>query len=80
MSARTFDDPRGMDDKARQGLLDNRCKRAHPKRHRTRRRSKRLAEIKKRQLTHKIGVTAAQNRRFHAAVHAYWLGRREAHP
>jgi hypothetical protein len=77
MSHRTFDDPNSIE--ARQALLDNRCEHG-PKRHRTRRRSKKRAKLKRQQMAHKIVVTAASQRRWHSAVVAYWSGAREEHP
>ena len=77
MTHRTFDDPNSIE--ARQALLDNRCEHG-PKRHRTRRRSKKRAAIKRQRAAHKVAIAGARAERFHAAVRAYWLGEREAHP
>lgn len=79
MSHRTFDDPHGTSDKARQGLLDNRCEHK-PKRHRTIGRRKRLSAAKRARIKHHLAVTAARVKRFKAAARAYWAGEADSHP
>ena len=78
MSHRTFDDPHSIE--ARQALLDNRCERLHPKRHRTRRKraAKARADAAARRL--KEGQEIAARRRFNAAVRAYWAGEAPENP
>ena len=79
MSRRSFDHPNS--DEARQALLDNRQERSHPKRHRTRRRSKALLQAKARQ---RAAVAQAQRakalQRHRSAALAYWRGASDAHP
>lgn len=79
MSRRSFDDPTGTSDRARQGLLDNRSEHK-PKRHRTRKRSKALGAAKRQRAAHKVAVNAARRSRKLAAARAYWRGERENHP
>lgn len=75
---RTFDDPNSIE--ARQALLDNRCERTHPKRHRTQKRAKRLNAIKRAKGVAKAKRNLLAKRRHNAAVAAYWRGDRETHP
>ena len=72
MALRSFDD--GNSDEARQFLLDRRCERNHPKRHRTQKRKKKLAKRKRQKIEHKTNVRLMKSRRYHAAVRAYWRG------
>ena len=73
MSLRTFDDPHGIGDRARQGLLDNRCEHG-PKRHRTKPRTKRLSKAKRQRIKAHLERCNAEMRKYRAAVHAYWYG------
>lgn len=79
MSRRSFDDPHGTSDEARQGLLDNRCE-GGPKRHRTKGRRKRLSAKKKAVIAHRNAIALARYRRRKALVRAYWAGTRDEHP
>ena len=73
MSHRTFNDPHGITDIARQGLLDNRCEHG-PKRHRTKARKKRISKAKRERTKRRIEAKNAVMRKFHAAVRSYWRG------
>lgn len=79
MSHRTFNDPHGTTDEARQGLLDNRCEKG-PKRHRTLGRRRRLSAKKKAKIKHANAIRLAAYRRHKAKVRAYWNGEAEGHP
>ena len=61
-------------DASRQFLLDRRCERNHPKRHRTQKRAKGLAEKKRERIAHFNTLERARQRRYHEAVRAYWDG------
>jgi hypothetical protein len=63
MSHRTFNDPHGMSDVARQALLDNRSEHK-PKRHRTLPRRKRLSKAKRQRIKHRLDMNAATRRKF----------------
>ena len=78
MSLRSFDNPNSIE--ARQHLLDSRCERLHPKRHRTSKRSAKIRAAKKAKTKLKIAKATAARRRHHAAVAAYWRGEGEQHP
>lgn len=78
MSHRTFADPNGIE--ARQALLDNRCERTHPKRHRTRKRTARRNALSRQKGQAKAAKNLAAKRRHTALVRAYWAGEREEHP
>ena len=78
MSHRTFDNPDSID--AKQGLLDNRCERNHPKRHRTRKRMAAVHKAKRNAGLLKQAKNAARARRYKSAVRAYWAGERDEHP
>jgi len=78
MSRRSFNDP--TSDAARQALLDNRAERSHPKRHRTRRRSKALQAARRRPAAVVAGKQAKALSRHHSAVAAYWRGEVDQHP
>lgn len=73
MSHRTFNDPHGTSDEARQGLLDNRAEHA-PKRHGTLKRRKRLSVAKRDRFRKYLERRDADVRRFKDAVRAYWRG------
>ncbi|MDE2426319.1 MAG: hypothetical protein KGO96_10485 [Elusimicrobia bacterium] len=78
MPRRTFDDPSSTE--ARQALLDRRCERLNPKRHRTRKRS-----IKAREAARLRGLRKAEDNRrrrtlYKAAARAYWAGETMEHP
>lgn len=78
MSHRTFTDPNSVE--ARQALLDNRCERKHPKRHRTAKRSAKRNALARQKGAHKAAVNLAAKRQRDALVRAYWTGEREEHP
>ena len=78
MTARTYDDPNSIE--ARQGLLDRRCERTHPKRHWVRKRAKKISEAKRSVAKHKVAVNNAQRTRFLAAARAFWSGESDTHP
>ena len=78
MALQSFDD--GNSDEARQFLLDNRCERLHPKRHRTMKRAKKLASQKRSAAKTTVAVKDAAARRFKNRVAAYWAGDMECHP
>lgn len=71
MSHKTFDDPHGTSDRARQGLLDNRSEHG-PKRHRTKGRRKRLSKAKRQRVRHHLAMQAAARTKHLAKVRAYW--------
>jgi hypothetical protein len=78
MGHQSFDDPNSLE--ARQHLLDRRCERKHPKRHRTLKRSRKQREMRKA----KGLARAAENRRarakYAAQARAYWSGLADEHP
>lgn len=78
MTLRTFDDPNSLE--ARQGLLDRRTERNHPKRHRTKKRSAKIKAAKKQKAAHRASIKAAAMRRYHEAARAFWTGQRDEHP
>lgn len=79
MSHRTFADPTSIE--ARQSLLDGRCERAHPKRHRTAKRKSRAQAAKALAGKRKAALNAVAARRRQAIALAYWRGEREdLHP
>lgn len=80
MGLQTFSDPHGVSIEARQCLLDKRCERNHPKRHRTKGRAKRLTAAKRDKIKHKLALRQASDRRYDEAVSAYWRGERDGHP
>jgi hypothetical protein len=61
-------------------LLDRRGERTHPKRHRTRKRSKRLQEMKRQKAAHQNAVKAAAQSRHYQAVRRYWSGEQDICP
>jgi hypothetical protein len=73
MSHKTFNDPHGTSDIARQGLLDNRCEHA-AKRHRTGPRKRRLSKAKRQRIKHHLAMQAAARAKHLAKVRAYWCG------
>lgn len=73
MSHKTFDDPHGTSDRARQGLLDNRCEHG-PKRHRTKARKKRISKAKRQRIKHHLAIQKAARTKHLAAVRSYWTG------
>lgn len=78
MTHRTFDNPLSIE--ARQALLDRRCERTHPKRHRTRKRSiKQKARIKQRTGQRAV-IKLAAVREMKAMTRAFWLGQTDIHP
>ena len=78
MTRKSFD--KATSDVARQALLDNRCGRAHPKRHRTRRRSAQLKARKRRQNEVAQAQQQKAAERFRRAARAYWTGEADTHP
>lgn len=78
MALQSFDDPNS--DEARQHLLDRRCERKHPKRHRTIGRRKRLSIAKKKRVAHYLAQRDARVKTFKARAAAYWAGDRDEHP
>ena len=78
MALQSFDNSNS--DEARQFLLDRRCERLHPKRHRTQKRAKGLSKKKRAKIKHQAGVRAASFQRFKTAVRAYWSGETDMHP
>lgn len=78
MSHRTFDGVRSIE--AVQHLLDNRCERNHPKRHRTAKRSAKRAAEKRQKGAARAAMSLAAKRRHVALVRAYWAGERDEHP
>ena len=80
MSRRSFDDPHGNSDEARQALLDNRCENRRTKRHRTRKRSARLNQEKREKSKRKVLANAQAAHGFKLKVRAYWTGASDTHP
>ena len=78
MALRSFDD--STSDEALQFILDRRCERNHPKRHRTGKRSAAISARKKRRLAAANEMRAATRRRYLAEVRAYWRGESDGHP
>lgn len=78
MSRRTFDNPNS--DEARQALLDNKAERKHPKRHRTRKRSRMLAQKKRREGVAKAAENKRRYQKYKAGVRAYFAGETNEHP
>jgi len=67
-------------DQSRRFLLDRHCERNHPKRHRTKPRTKAVSARKKAKAAHcKLSQQIAQ-RRFKIAARAYWAGEASSHP
>lgn len=73
MSHRTFNDPHGTSDFARQSLLDNRAEHK-PKRHRTKGRRIRLSKAKRQRVKAHLALQVAERRKHVAAVRSYWMG------
>ena len=78
MGIQSFDDPDSDD--ARQFLLDRKCERKHPKRHRTMKREKALTGKKRAKVQHQVATRERNASNFKAKVRAYWLGLSECHP
>lgn len=78
MTRYTFDNPNS--DEARQALLDNKCERNHPKRHRTKKRLIKQREQNKVRTRHRAAIKQKQLTKYNADVRAYWLGQRDDHP
>lgn len=78
MTHRTFDNPHSIE--ARQHVLDNRCERKHPKRHRVQKRASAWRLAKRNAGLLKQAKNAARARRYKQAVRAYWAGERSEHP
>jgi hypothetical protein len=70
MSHRTFNDPHGTSDVARQALLDNRSE--HKPKRRTLARRKRLSKAKRKRIKHHLEMKAASRRKYVAKVRSYW--------
>ena len=78
MTLRSFDDANS--DEARHFLLDRRCERSHPKRHRTKGRARRFSAAKRQRAAHNRALAKAARQRWLIAARAYWAGERNAHP
>jgi hypothetical protein len=78
MALRSFDNLNSVE--ARQALLDRRCERTHPKRHRTKRRSVKRSAGKRSKARHVAAVRKHERGEFLDASRAYWRGERESHP
>lgn len=65
---------------ARQALLDNRCERKHPKRHRTNKRRSKAARTKMNAAKIVAAQRMARKRHRNALVRRYWLGELGRHP
>lgn len=78
MPLRSFDNP--LSDEARQHLLDRRGERAHPKRHRTRKRAIRVSAVKRAKRKHRAALAKANQAKRLAAARAYWAGEATGHP
>lgn len=76
MAIRSFDDPGSLE--ARQFLLDRRCERTHPKRHRTAKRSAKARAKRKARALHNLVASRRFRSKYLERVHAYWLGWRWA--
>lgn len=72
MTLQSFDD--GNSDEARQFLLDRRCERSHPKRHRTMKRQKALSKAKRNRIKHKNALRSREVQAYKKKVRAYWMG------
>lgn len=59
---------------ARQFLLDNRCGRKHPKRHRTMKRAKAVSAKKKFAVKAAVAERESRAYKYKAKVRAYWAG------
>ena len=78
MTLLSFPDPNSIE--ARQALLDRRCERAHPKRHRTAKRKSRAAAAKRSAGKHKAAANLAAKRTRDALVAAFYRGDRAEWP
>ena len=78
MSLRSFDNPNSIE--ARQFLLDRKCERLHPKRHRTG--PRKAANGRKKKARHAMADAIRKKARskYLAAARAYWSGDAESHP
>lgn len=78
MGLRSFDDPNS--DAARQCLLDRRCERAHPKRHRTKKRSMKQRAARKAKGLARAAEQRQQRDKILTRAQAYWRGEAQEHP
>lgn len=78
MGLQSFKNPNS--DEARQHLLDRRCERKHPKRHRTKKRSVKQRAARKAKSLARAAVKQQERRSFHAKALAYWSGVADGHP
>lgn len=78
MAMQSFKDPNS--DEARQHLLDRRCERKHPKRHRTLNRSRKVKAAQKRKQQAKMASAKKERSKFLKLARAYWNGAAEDHP
>ena len=78
MTLKSFDD--GNSDEARQFLLDRRCERNHPKRHRTLTRKKAISAKKRARVKHNLATRSRAIAKYKAAARSYWAGESDAHP
>lgn len=72
MTIQSFND--GNSDEARQFLLDRRCERNHPKRHRTMKRAKGLSEKKRAKVKAYLAKRDTAYAEYRSAVRLYWSG------
>ena len=78
MALQSFNNPNS--DEARQHLLDRRCERKHPKRHRTLKRSRALKAAQKSKSKARIAEQKKVRARFLERSRAYWAGLSSEHP
>lgn len=78
MGMQSFKDPNS--DEARQHLLDRRCERKHPKRHRTKKRSAKHRAIRKAKVAARASSKLRERSAMLAKARAYWAGEADAHP
>lgn len=78
MALRAFDN--GNSDAARQFLLDRRCERNHPKRHRTKKRKLRVNAVKRAKARARIAANNRARDAYLQASKAYWSGLSDEHP
>lgn len=78
MGLRSFENANS--DAARQFLLDRRCERNHPKRHRTKKRSQKCRAARKAKGLAKADFNMKARSKFLAHARAYWRGEAVGHP
>lgn len=72
MALRSFENSNS--EEARQFLLDRRCERNHPKRHRTQKRSKAISSRKRERMKALAALRVRARRRWLGLARAYWRG------